>query len=219
MSTFTRLLLGTLAVAATALTLAQGVPSAPHLSVIQKSTFLLMNPQIRSEVRLSVAQQGAVTKAISEYATSQQKLMASKNPLDSEIRALDTGYSKKALAAIDAAQEKKLLVLTIRQIGVQALADKEIATRVGLTKGQTNKVSVLLKKISARKLAFDEMLAKGLAHMEPGDQAAMTKQRAEIVKSYDSERVKLQSDLKVLQASVVGTLGAAQKAKWIALQS
>ncbi|MEZ0325227.1 MAG: hypothetical protein ACAH95_04930 [Fimbriimonas sp.] len=219
MNTFTRSLLGTFAVLAAALSFAQGVPSAPHLTVTQKSAFLLMNPQVRSQIKLSDSQAAAVGKAISEYGTSQQKLMSAKNPLDREIKAVETGYAKKALAAVDNSQQKKLLAQTIRQIGVQALADKEIAAKVGLTKAQSKKVATQLAKITKRKLAFDEMLAKGLAHV-PGDTPAeISKNRNDILKSYDSERLKLKGDLKVLETAVVAGLNGPQRAKWQALQS
>ncbi len=215
-----RTLLITLAATASAFSLAQGLPSAPHLTVVEKSTFLLMNPQVRSQVKLSDSQLLALDKAMEAYGLDQQKLMkSSKHPLDKEIKAADSGYAKKALAVVDNAQEKKLLSMTLRQVGVSALADKEIAARVGLTKAQSTKVGGLLAKITKRKLAFDEMLAKGLAHVVGDTEAEKSKNRNEILKSYDSERIKLSNDLKVLEASVVASLTAPQRAKWLALRS
>jgi hypothetical protein len=219
MSMFSRSLLGILAISVSALAVAQGVPSAPHLTVTEKSTFLLMNSQIRAEVKLTSTQQAAVEKAIAEYGTAQQKLMADRNAPESQVRGLDTSFAKKALAAVDGTQEKKLLSLTVREIGVKALADKEIAKRVGLTKAQSKKVAGLLAKIDKRNLAFDEMVAKGLNDIDGEDPAKANKLRAEIVKSYDSERVKLRKDIKVLESAVVASLTAPQRAKWQALQS
>jgi hypothetical protein len=187
--------------------------------VTEKSTFLLMNSQIRAEVKLTSTQQAAVEKAIAEYGTAQQKLMADRNAPESQVRGLDTSFAKKALAAVDGTQEKKLLSLTVREIGVKALADKEIAKRVGLTKAQSKKVAGLLAKIDKRNLAFDEMVAKGLNDIDGEDPAKANKLRAEIVKSYDSERVKLRKDIKVLESAVVASLTAPQRVKWQALQS
>jgi hypothetical protein len=189
---------------------AQSLPSAPHLTVTQKSTFLLMNDQVRAKVGLGAAEIKAYMAASDYRAKNQQKLMTAKEPLVKEMAILDTTYADKVWKSLTASHRQALLGLALDQLGVDALSDKEIAAKIGLTKAQSNKIAGILAEKKKKRMAFDEMVSKGLAYAQEGE-------RDQVLKSYDAERRNLAASLKTLDAKVLATLTAVQAKKWKAL--
>jgi hypothetical protein len=181
--------------------IAQGLPSAPHLNVSQKSTFLLMNDQIRANLGLSASEIKAYLAANQYRAKSQQKLMTAKDPLVKEIAILDTTYADKVWKSLTPAHRQRLLGMAVA---------RQIAAKIGLAKSQSAKVAGLLKEKKKKNMAFEEMVSTGLAHSSPADRPA-------ILKSYDAERAKLSAEQKLVDKKVLSLLSAAQLKKWQAL--
>jgi hypothetical protein len=211
MSILKNTLVGLLALSAIS-AVAQGVPSAPYLSIAQKSTFLVMNKEVRVTLGLSAAQDAKISTALEARGKSQNKVLAARNPIESDIRNLEIDYANKVLAVLTPAQEQKLLGLTLQQVGVQALADAGIRKSLALTKAQTTKIDKGLAAIKKRRLAFDEIVAQGL--MEAKDDA----ERRQLLKGYDHERKLMEADVKALDEKVLLVLTPAQKSKWTTLR-
>ena len=171
---------------------------------------MLMNPQVREKVGLGPAEIKAYSAASDYRAKSQQKLMTAKDPLNKDIIVLDTTFADKVLKALSPSNRLKLLGLAVQAAGVEALADKEVASKIGLTKSQAKTVSELLAEKKKKRLAFDEMVFKGLEY-------AKDEERDEVLKSYDAERKSLSASLKAIDDKVLAILTAAQLKKWRAL--
>ena len=197
---------------------AQELPSAPHLSISQRSAFLLMNPAVRAQVKLQSSQESAVATAADNYSAQQMRLLTSKNAIEREIRENDAKFAKAALTAISPQQRKELLALAVKKVGTPALADKDLAKQLGLTKNQTTKIGGLLQARTERLEVLDEMIAKGLDYIPKPKKGETTErydgERAAMVKAYDAERQKLKKDTDAIDAKIVATLTASQRSQW-----
>jgi hypothetical protein len=202
---------------------AQSLPSAPHLTITQRSSFLLLAQETRESLLLTAAQVAAINKAMFAHAQAQSKEFAQKEPNNDKLIAADAAFAAAALKPLTPAQQKSLLKAALKEVGILALGDKQIAERLGLTKDQSGMIGPMLLEVTTRNEDFSEMVAKGFEHFLPpkneAERAEQAKQKAEIVKSYAAQKLLVDEEQAKTVAKIMAVLTAAQREQWKALTS
>lgn len=212
--------LGAFAIA-TPMTMAQGVPNSPYLSVAQRSAFLVANPDIETKIHLTSAQHKAILLATKRYSAVSEKLSASKDPAQKAFEENDLTLANAYLNTLNPVQKEEVLRLGVQKIGTEALTDTSIAQRVGLNPSQANKIASLFRAFNKRQEDVDAMVGVALAAIpEPKtgkDQAAYEEKQKSVTASYEGERQRLRKEKALLNNQVLNILNATQKKVWLHL--
>ncbi|MEQ1823095.1 MAG: hypothetical protein ABL949_11335 [Fimbriimonadaceae bacterium] len=119
------------------------------------SIVLLQDKAIQTELKITEAQRAKLNtyggKFNSDqkayYAEMEKKLKANKNTKPDQAREMKMlmDLKTKVLATLNASQLKRLREISLQAIGVTALADETVASRVGLNASQKTKIQGLLQ--------------------------------------------------------------------------
>jgi len=195
---------------AVALSAAQATPSAPHLTLEQRSAFLLAREE--NVNRIAPAAKSKIQSLISAYGTKQQKLLQKAKPDEKAIADLDRQVANQLLAALSGTQRAALLSATMADLGPGALQDDDVAKRLNLSPAQRKRVAAAFAKADKRESQLEAGMADSLERA--GEDEA---KRSEIVRSYDAARVQVAGLRREALPKALAVLTPAQRKTWLLL--
>lgn len=190
---------------------AQSLPSAPHLTLEQRSAFLLADPVVRQKIGLPAPVATKVTAGFAAYAKQQDKLYAAKKPDEAAIRKLDATTATGLLAALPAPQKRGLYKIALAQAGASALLAPDVVKALKLTTDQTNKIDIALQKAAEPGERLEQAVSERTAAAK--DDA----ERKAIDAEYTGERKRLAKLRQAEEAKVLKLLKPEQQKAWAAL--
>jgi hypothetical protein len=191
--------------------LAQSLPSAPHLTLEQRSAFLLADPLVRQKIGLPAPVATKVSASFASYAKQQDKLYAAKKPNEAAIQKLDVTTATGLLASLPARQKRGLYKIALSQAGVSALLAPDVAKSVKLTPDQVNKIDMALQKAAEPSERLEQAVSERMVAAK--DDA----ERKAIDAEYASERKRLAKLRQAEEAKVLKLLKPEQQKAWTAL--
>ncbi|AIE87183.1 Spy/CpxP family protein refolding chaperone [Fimbriimonas ginsengisoli] len=202
-------ILSLLFVAASALAGAQSLPSAPHLDLAHRGTFLLNDPKIQAQIGLSSAQEASYKRIMQTLSERQSKLFQSATPDNKAIMVADRVASDDVLKTLTADQRAKLMKASVKAAGYTALVAPDVAAKLKLKPAQVNRIRAILNKadepIEELESIVAEQVSKDPKHAE------------EVEKSYRAERKRRAKNQLADQEKSLKVLTPAQKQAWLAL--
>ncbi len=199
---------------------AQGLPTAPHLSLAQKSAYLIHNKGVRQKVQISDSQFRSFLSLASEHGKAQEKILSEKDPSEADFQKTDRTFAQKALATLKPDQRAGLLRVTIERVGAGALLDAEIAKTVGISATQSKAIAAILAGPQKKLKMLDEGMTDTLSRIPEGGSAEARNQAHQaVVKSYQPERERLAAEGRKADKKALALLNAAQLKRWTALAS
>lgn len=189
----------------------QSLPSAPHLSLEQRSAFLLSSPVIRQKIGLPAPVVAKVSTSFQNYAKRQDKLYAAKKPDEAALRKLDIETATGLLSALPPLQKRGLFKIALAQAGPSALLAPDIRAQLKLTPAQVDKVDLALQAAAAPSEQMEEKAAERIV------KATDEKERREINAEYTAERQRLARLRTAEEAKILKLLTPEQLKAWQAL--
>ena len=202
----------------TSLAFAQEVPSAPYLSVPQRSAFLVSNPYVAKDLKLNATQLKASRQALKQYEDGSAKIQSAKEPSQKAIEANDARLANAYLSVLTPAQKETVLRLGVSQIGTEALSDPTIAAKVALTPAQLKKINALLQGFHKHEDDVEgmvgEAMEKILAPKPEADQTAYEKKKMDVFNSYEGERQRIRKEKLAVDKQIEALLTPGQLLTW-----
>jgi hypothetical protein len=216
------LLVGTLAIATAATSLAQGLPSAPYLTLREKSAFLLANRQVSEKLNITARQQTMLDRAITSRSGAEDAALKLANAPEERFRQIDREFAKEALAPLTDGQRTALFHAAIREEGPMALGDAEVQKMLGLTAGQITSVQTLVRQQLKAQEDYDAALGEAIEKLplpqNKAQEAEYDKQVTAIVRSFEAQLATLNRREAETNRRLVAVLNPTQKARWDAIQ-
>ena len=134
---------GLLMLAVVALLAVAGTASAQRMFGSMPRHFLLLNPKVEAELKLTAAQKAAIDKACGDAVSSDDQ---------GRIRIQMTGATdmdeiKVALRkSITPAQDKRLMEIWLQRDGTMTLGDADVQKELGLTPDQKKKIEAIMEE-------------------------------------------------------------------------
>jgi len=189
-----------------------------ELSVPQRCALKLTQEPVAAKVKLSSAQLKAVQQAEKSYLEESKKISEEKTPKISDQEMCDKKFANACLNALNPDQKHTLLQIGIPEIGIQALLDPAIITRLALTSAQVQKIGKINASFAKKEEDLSAMIADALlAIPEPkagADQSAYEQKRQQTSKMYDGERQKVAHEKVIAEKKILAALTPDQRAKW-----
>jgi hypothetical protein len=202
---------------------AQGVPSAPYLSVPQRCAFLVSNPYIVKQLNLTPVQTRAVQHALKQYDAVSDKLAKLKEPSEKEAASNDIKLANAYLTALTPPQKDVILRLGIQQLGTEALLDPSVVAKLGLDGAQAKRISAIYHAYAKRAEDVDAMEGDAMVAIpQPkagADQTAYNKKKLDVYASYEGERQRIQREKSAADKKILAVMTPAQSATWIKLSA
>ena len=222
MKAFKRLFMSLGLVAALAtVSSAQYVSGATYLTFPQRCTFLVANPFSLKKLQLTATQSQQVQKIQKNYAASQNKILAEKEPSSKEMQANDTQFAASCLKLLTPAQLETLIKLGVHEVGTSALADSGVCSRIGLGTAQYKKIRDIHEGYAKHEEDVAAMIGSAIEAIpepKPGkDRTAYEAKCNEINNSYEGERQRLKQEKAQGDARILAIMTSDQRAKWLAL--
>jgi hypothetical protein len=181
--------IGLFLLAVMATLLAASTASAQRMIGAMPKQFLLLNPKIQAELKLTDSQKDAIKKAAGDsVSTDEQGRLRIQMTAGTDIEAIKSGLKK----AITPAQDKRLTEIWIQRDGVMALSDADVSKQVGLTDEQKKKVADIFEDFGQ---GMQELIMSSGGHVGPEQSKALrdkTKKQLEGVLTA-SQKTKFQS--------------------------
>lgn len=189
------------------------IPNQPYLSLSEQSVWLLDYASLRHSLQLSDEENRAVETAARGYAAQQQRLGA--GATDAQIENVDHAYAQSVLSALTPAHRERLFQILLQAKGAEALEDRSVAKKVGLTASESAQVHQILEAADERESDFDAALAKKiLAVPRVAPPSLYEKRRAQVVQDAKPERAALAKRRDADEAKALSVLSKSQMARW-----
>ncbi len=191
------------------------LPSQPYLSMRQQSAWLLNYPMIVRSLQLSAAEEQALSQAKKAYEGDQQQVSARGVPTDAQIEGLDRKFADTMLAALTSAHRERLFQALLQVQGAEALTDQGIASRLGLTAGERERIHEIFAAADKREEDFEASLAEKLLAVPRIAPASLyVKKRNEVISAAAPQRTQLAKERRADEDKALGVLSAKQKTTW-----
>jgi len=200
---------------------AQEVEGAQYLSVPERCVMKITETPVAQKLNLSSAQSAALEHAVKTYLAESKKLETAKPAKDKDREACDRKFADACLGALNPEQKRTILKIGIPTIGMAALIDPAIYTRVGLTPIQVRKVKDICLDFEKKDQDVSAMIANAIIEIpepKPGaDRAAYDKKRMSVAAMYDGERNRIAREKIQDEKKLLALMTSAQQAKWLDL--
>lgn len=196
---------------------AQNVSSAPYLSVRERGAYLLSAENVRAELNLTPAEIVLIDRAF-DAMRLQQEAVLKQAPIDERrLEMIEHTFTKAIYNILPEKAADRLCELTLQQIGIRALADRDICTRLGISTAHGKQIGELFERWDEKCADVESQLAELIANKMPDDpakrrEAEITRQK--IIDSFDLDRKNLQDDKKVLVSMSINVLDLPERDKW-----
>lgn len=200
----------------------QSASQSQELSVPQQCALRMIEQPVIRKLNLSPAQSRAFQQAEEAYVSTSKKLDADKKASDLDRAMCDRHFANACLSVLNPEQKHLILQITIPAIGIRALTDPAIATRVGLSPTQAKKVGDICGAMAKSEEDVSAMVAEAIVKIplpKPGtDRRVYDKKCAQVSAMYNGERQRLARERADADAKVLALMTPAQQAKWLDLE-
>lgn len=185
---------------------AQDLPSAPHLTLIERGSRLLTENQVQSQLALTDVQKTKVDHVMAWLGVRVTNLMQQPRPDEEAVETTDKMASSQLLQILTPVQRQKLTKLTLQRAGYSALVAPELIVQLKLTSDQVMKIRAVLDDAEEPLLKMEGFAAQAVA-TEP-------KRATEIERSYEPERAKLRKKRIEAESKALDILTPEQRKSW-----
>lgn len=196
------------ALACAAAGFSQALPSAPHLTLEQRSAFLLSDPVVRQKIGLPSPVAAKVSTGFQAYAKQQDRLYAAKKPDEAALRKLDVDTATGLLATLPPLQKRGLFKIALVQAGPSALLAPDVRAALKLTPDQAAKIDMALQAAALPAEKLEEKVSERIV------KAKAEKERREIHAEYAGERQRLAKLRQAEEGKIIKLLTPAQLKTW-----
>lgn len=207
------------------------VASASGKSLLERGAFLITQPHVELDLKLSSAQKvqrdqvlrryndqsNAIREGLSET-TSAAQMDQKRAQLDAVLGQAEDGF----IALLTPAQSKRLAQIELQQEGIPAILDRTVVAQLGLNSSQTAKIAKAIAAADKVEEAYQVALGDALAKIpEPTGSAASLeayqKKQMAVVQSMKGREAKVKAAKAARDREVLAAMTSAQRAKWKAM--
>jgi hypothetical protein len=191
------------------------LPGGSYLTLRQQSAWLLNYPMVVRTLNLTAAEKAALAKARTAYEQKENRLVSHGAPTDAQVQELDRQFAGSALAALSSAHQWRLFEALLQVQGTEALTDKGVAERLGLSPGERERIHEIFARANLREEDFEASLAQKLLAVPRAAPASLyAKKRNAVVEAATPERKKLQALRKADEDKALAMLTPKQQLAW-----
>lgn len=213
-------------------TLGDYIPRGQHLSVREAASFLLVIPEVQSELKLSTAQCKDLQAELSEYTIAQRRAYETIKPLggpDADrkgqevIEEVDRIFSRRWTGLLSLPQQDRLRQIGLQALGIEGILKPEVANEIKLEGEQIGKIIAMRARFEGRKRDLQVDLAQDLSRVsdpDPADVSAVQNAKAKrkaILDRYKARRDSLDVEKAQMDEECFSILNADQKLKYSAM--
>lgn len=195
--------------------------TVPNLTVREESAFWLTDPGVRQTLALTPAQSRTIDAALKAYDDKAMAMMNDPQAADEVIVAGERTLSNSLVADLSESQRRTLYLREIKERGVGALADDEVAKEVGLTGDEAKRVQTAIKAMEERDTDISAELAEIALKLPPAktpqEQAANDAKMLALAKAAEPREKARALARKKEDADLLAALSEPVRAAWTRL--
>jgi|GEM_PF-5464235 len=186
--------------------MAQQLPSAPHLDLLHRGTFLLTTLTVQDEMKLSDEQRINIGRIFQRLGETQGAQLASDRPDEAAVKNADKVATDSVLRVLTNAQQADLAKLAVHYAGIPGLLEPEVIKALRIGENQLQRIHQVIDAAEAQTMQLDATITNAI-QKDP-------KHSAEINASYKPSRRKALKDEHAAELKALDALTEPQRKQW-----